>query len=92
MVRVVKLTNFASASLRRSLSIVPKHFVSPDYINRYRHYQAVFDQVHNKVISDFKALRQAGARWRGSNPRQKSPYKSQGGLTSHCATNAPNIS
>ncbi|GFO12096.1 hypothetical protein PoB_003860100 [Plakobranchus ocellatus] len=30
-----------------------------------------------------------GRRWRGSNPRQKGPCRSQGGLTSHCATDAP---
>ncbi|GFO10334.1 hypothetical protein PoB_003683900 [Plakobranchus ocellatus] len=27
-----------------------------------------------------------GRRWRGSNPRQKGPYRSQGGLASHCAS------
>ncbi|GFN76620.1 hypothetical protein PoB_000312600 [Plakobranchus ocellatus] len=30
-----------------------------------------------------------GRQWRGSNPRQKGPCRSQGGLTSHCATDTP---
>ncbi|GFN99602.1 hypothetical protein PoB_002610800 [Plakobranchus ocellatus] len=30
-----------------------------------------------------------GRRWRSSNPRQKGPCRSQGGLASHCATDAP---
>ncbi|GFN85324.1 hypothetical protein PoB_001183000 [Plakobranchus ocellatus] len=28
--------------------------------------------------------------WRGSNSRQEGPCRSQGGLASHCATDAPN--
>ncbi|GFN86720.1 hypothetical protein PoB_001322600 [Plakobranchus ocellatus] len=43
--------------------------------------------VHNKVISGFRALRQT----RGSNPRHRSPCRSQGELASHCATDAPII-
>ncbi|GFO29889.1 hypothetical protein PoB_005639400 [Plakobranchus ocellatus] len=38
--------------------------------------------VHNKVISGFQALHRA------RNPRQKGPCRSQGGLASHCATDA----
>ncbi|GFN91738.1 LOW QUALITY PROTEIN: hypothetical protein PoB_001824400 [Plakobranchus ocellatus] len=30
-----------------------------------------------------------GRRWRGSNPRQKGPCRSQSGLASHCAIDAP---
>ncbi|GFO45301.1 hypothetical protein PoB_007180600 [Plakobranchus ocellatus] len=30
-----------------------------------------------------------GRRWRGSNPRQKGPCRSQGRLASHCVTDAP---
>ncbi|GFN84456.1 hypothetical protein PoB_001096200 [Plakobranchus ocellatus] len=31
---------------------------------------------------------QQGRRWQGSNPRRMGPCRSQGGLTSHCATDA----
>ncbi|GFN83751.1 hypothetical protein PoB_001025700 [Plakobranchus ocellatus] len=30
-----------------------------------------------------------GRRWRGLNPRQKDPRRSQGGLANHSATDAP---
>ncbi|GFN75848.1 hypothetical protein PoB_000235400 [Plakobranchus ocellatus] len=33
----------------------------------------------------------SGRGWWGSNPLQKGPCRSQGGLVSHCATNDPNI-
>ncbi|GFO22382.1 hypothetical protein PoB_004888700 [Plakobranchus ocellatus] len=46
-------------------------------------------QVHNKVFSGFQALRQARAPMSGSNPRQKGPCRSQGGLASDCATDTP---
>ncbi|GFN78818.1 hypothetical protein PoB_000532400 [Plakobranchus ocellatus] len=46
-------------------------------------------KVHNKVISGFRALRQARAPVAGLEPRQKGPCISQGGLTSDCATDAP---
>ncbi|GFO37086.1 hypothetical protein PoB_006359100 [Plakobranchus ocellatus] len=46
--------------------------------------------IHNKVISGFLALRQARAPvWLGSNPRQRGPCRSQGGITIRLATNAP---
>ncbi|GFO03700.1 hypothetical protein PoB_003020500 [Plakobranchus ocellatus] len=44
--------------------------------------------VHNKVISGSRPSVRSGRRWRGSNPRQKGTCKSQGGLTSRCATDA----
>ncbi|GFN77606.1 hypothetical protein PoB_000411200 [Plakobranchus ocellatus] len=40
------------------------------------------------VIPGFRVLRQAGAPVAGSNLRQKGPCRAQGGLTSHCATDA----
>ncbi|GFO16200.1 hypothetical protein PoB_004270500 [Plakobranchus ocellatus] len=45
-----------------------------------------------RVISGFQAFRQArrsGRRRRGLTPRQKVLHESQGGLTSHCAIDAP---
>ncbi|GFN85579.1 hypothetical protein PoB_001208500 [Plakobranchus ocellatus] len=45
--------------------------------------------VHNKVISGFQALRQARAPVAGLEPATEGPCRSQGGLTSHCATDAP---
>ncbi|GFO10982.1 hypothetical protein PoB_003748700 [Plakobranchus ocellatus] len=43
---------------------------------------------HNKVTSGFKSSVRPGRRWRGPNPRQKGPCRSQGGLVSLCATGA----
>ncbi|GFO32559.1 hypothetical protein PoB_005906400 [Plakobranchus ocellatus] len=45
--------------------------------------------VHNTVISDFGPSVRPRHRWWGSNPRQEGPSRSQGGLASHCATDAP---
>ncbi|GFO32503.1 hypothetical protein PoB_005900800 [Plakobranchus ocellatus] len=45
--------------------------------------------VHNKVISDFQALRQARTPVVGLESRQKVACRSQGGFTSHCAIDAP---
>ncbi|GFO33617.1 hypothetical protein PoB_006012200 [Plakobranchus ocellatus] len=43
------------------------------------------------MISGFQAhpYVKPGRRWRGLNPRQKGPCRSQGRLASHCATDAP---
>ncbi|GFO19669.1 hypothetical protein PoB_004617400 [Plakobranchus ocellatus] len=60
---------------------------SAGYGAKFRRYEEL---VHNKVISGFRALRssRSGHHWRGSNPRQKGPCRSQGGFTIHRATNA----
>ncbi|GFO01924.1 hypothetical protein PoB_002842900 [Plakobranchus ocellatus] len=44
-------------------------------------------RFHNKVISGFQALRQAGRQWRDPNLRRNDPYRFQRGLASHCGTN-----
>ncbi|GFN82222.1 hypothetical protein PoB_000872800 [Plakobranchus ocellatus] len=45
--------------------------------------------VHNKVISGFEALRQAGAPVAGLEHATEGSLQISGGLTSHCATDAP---
>ncbi|GFO25922.1 hypothetical protein PoB_005242700 [Plakobranchus ocellatus] len=44
--------------------------------------------VHNKVISGFQALRQPRAPVAGLEPAKNDPCRYQGGLASHCATDA----
>ncbi|GFO21553.1 hypothetical protein PoB_004805800 [Plakobranchus ocellatus] len=45
----------------------------------------------NKVISGFRALRQAWAPKAGREPSRRYPCRYQGGLTRHCATDAPHV-
>ncbi|GFO21295.1 hypothetical protein PoB_004780000 [Plakobranchus ocellatus] len=54
----------------------------------YKRIGLLYIAIHNKVISGFKALLRPRRRWRGSNPLQKGPCRSQGGFISHCATDA----
>ncbi|GFN98200.1 LOW QUALITY PROTEIN: hypothetical protein PoB_002470600 [Plakobranchus ocellatus] len=58
--------------------------------NIHSQYFAKVEPVHNKVISGFRALRQARAPVAGlGNPQQKGPCRSQSRFVSHCATEAP---
>ncbi|GFO15834.1 nuclear receptor subfamily 2 group e member 1-like [Plakobranchus ocellatus] len=49
----------------------------------------VYSQSTTRGSQAFRPPVRPERRWRGSNPRQKDPSSSQGGLTSHCATDAP---
>ncbi|GFO28203.1 hypothetical protein PoB_005470800 [Plakobranchus ocellatus] len=46
------------------------------------------ESVHNKMISGFKALRQAGAPMSGLEPATEGSPQISGGLTSHCTTDS----
>ncbi|GFN86623.1 hypothetical protein PoB_001312900 [Plakobranchus ocellatus] len=46
------------------------------------------ESVHNKMISGFKALRQAGAPMAGLEPATEGSPQISGGLTSHCTTDS----
>ncbi|GFN93086.1 hypothetical protein PoB_001959200 [Plakobranchus ocellatus] len=48
-----------------------------------------YSQSITKWFQAFRPSVRPGHRWQGSNPRQKGLCRSQGGSTSHCATDAP---
>ncbi|GFO17871.1 hypothetical protein PoB_004437600 [Plakobranchus ocellatus] len=52
--------------------------------SKRRRFCLVFD--HNKVISDFQALRQARAPWWSSEPRQKDPCRCESGFAIYSTT------
>ncbi|GFO05672.1 hypothetical protein PoB_003217700 [Plakobranchus ocellatus] len=57
--------------------------------NCYLYLGELAQPVHNKVISGFRALPQARAPVVGLEPATEGSLRSQGGLASHCATDAP---
>ncbi|GFO33976.1 hypothetical protein PoB_006048100 [Plakobranchus ocellatus] len=49
----------------------------------------VFSQSTTRYSQAFRPSVRPGRRWRGSNPRQTGPCRSQGGFAIHCAIDAP---
>ncbi|GFO35657.1 hypothetical protein PoB_006216200 [Plakobranchus ocellatus] len=52
----------------------------------------VYSQSTTRWSQAFRPSVRPGRQWRDSNPRQTDPCRSQGGLTSHCATDAQVLS
>ncbi|GFO25700.1 hypothetical protein PoB_005220500 [Plakobranchus ocellatus] len=63
-----------------------KYFVFLPHGRRLRAFKGTSPQQGDLRL---KNPRRPRSPWRGSNPRQKGPSRSQGGLTSHCTTDAP---
>ncbi|GFO32620.1 hypothetical protein PoB_005912500 [Plakobranchus ocellatus] len=49
----------------------------------------VYSQSTTRLSQAVRPSARPGRRWRGSNPPQKGPCRSQGGFASHCATETP---